>query len=245
MILQILLLLSNFTSNAYVIKYPPESKVFINENELFDREKCQTCCKIMFVSEYNPRTKQKFTPEDDRNQHTRYVMTTEFEDKNDVRKAEGNWEQTIMLRELTIGSNDKYESKNNLKYWELAPYKMFISFAIPKRVHDIRGGIKLGSRLIIWKKKEPLAASTNNQRFVYQHPYKFGKQYNQEFNYPEHISAPFYTQSDVCYELAEDYQIWTGNNDVNCGNLCKTGYQIKINTCNNENPKQDFKIVFV
>lgn len=235
MILQILLLLSNLgvlTSNAYVVKYPPESKVFVNENELFDREKCKTCCKVMFVSDYNPKTNKKFGREDD----TRYAMDIEFEDKSHVRESKGSWEQTILLRPIDMN--------NELQHWELAPYKMFISFPIPKRVHDIRGGIKVGSRLIIWKKKAPLAASTNNQRFVFQHPYRFN-QYEKKFKYPNHISAPFYTASDMCYELTYDKQVWTGNNNVNCGNLCMDGYQIKINNCDNDNDKQLFNIVFV
>ena len=228
MILQILLLLSNFTSNAYVVKYPPESKVYVNENELFDREKCKTCCKVMFVSDYNPRTNKKFGTEDD----IRYAMDIEFNDKKYVRESIGSWEQTILLRPIDMD--------NELQHWELAPYKMFISFPIPKRVHDIRGGINAGSRLIIWKKKAPLAASTNNQRFVFQHPYKFSN-----FDYPKHISAPFYTANDMCYELALDKQTWIGNNKVNCGDLCMEGYQIKINNCDNNNDKQLFDIVFV
>ena len=80
MILQILLLLSisgTLMTDAYVVKYPPESKVYVNENELFDREKCKTCCKVMFVSDYNPRTNKKFGTEDD----IRYAMDIEFNDK--------------------------------------------------------------------------------------------------------------------------------------------------------------------
>jgi galactose-inhibitable lectin light subunit len=91
-----------------------------------------------------------------------YAMDMEFEYESQVREATGDWEQTILMKPINM--------HRDLQKFELNAYKMISVFNIPKRVHDIRGGIKLGSKLIIWKKKAPLDVGTNNQRFVYHHP---------------------------------------------------------------------------
>lgn len=219
-------------TNAYTVQKLPENGVFENGNELYNRDKCTTCCRMMFVSDYNPRTKKLH---EKNSEDLRYTLELEMEDVNQVRYCATNWEQTILAKPL-------YGTVKDTQLWELAAYKMFISYPIPQRVHDIRGGIKLGSKLIIWKKKAPLAASTNNQRFVFHHPYKFSN-YNRTLEH--HISAPFYTTEDVCYELTNNFQFWTGNNDVNCGIPCREGFQIMINKCDVNNLKQKFNIVYV
>lgn len=215
---------------AYVVQRPPESGVFTTGNELYKRDKCKTCCKMAFVSDYNPNTGKVH----EKNSKDMYYALELEMDKEFIRYCESNWEQTILAKPLLI--------ENELQQFELAPYKMFISYPIPQRVHDIRGGIKIGSKLIIWKKKAPLAASTNNQRFVFNHPYSF---YGYDKTYAHHITAPFYTQQKVCYELTNTFQFWTGNNELNCGYRCREGYQVKINVCDPDNAKQKFNVIFI
>lgn len=221
------------TCDNYNVKYPAKSDVYKNKNDLFDRHKCSTCCRVMFVSDY------KF-PNDDRY----YTMDMEFEHETQVREAVGNWEQTILLKPIDID--------RDLQKFELNSYKMLNVFNIPKRVHDIRGGIKLGSKLIIWKKKPALDVGTNNQRFVYHHPYRFSH-YKEIFKYPKHFQAPFYTQSDVCYEVHTGTpQVWTGNSQTNRPKCITEDYQygydeyqIKIAACDEKNEKQQFTLVYV
>jgi galactose-inhibitable lectin light subunit len=227
----LLSLFITLTTAAYNVKYPESNNVFINGNELYDRHKCETCCRVMFVSDNDFGDGQKYT------------MDMEFEFENQVRVATSSWEQTILLKPINI--------ERSLQKFELNSYKMMTVFAIPKRTHDIRGGIKIGSRLIIWKKKAPLDVGTNNQRFVYHHPYSFSN-YKNQFKYPKHFQAPFYTADDVCYEAALDKQIWTGNNQVNRPNEITRGYeygyheyQIKLAKCEADNIKQKFSLVFV
>ena len=222
-----------FTSeyHSYQIQKSPESNIFINENELFDRNKCSTCCRVVFVSDYNFKTNQQFNNEDD----TRFAMDMEFDDKRSIRAAEGEYEQTILLRPLNYG--------NELQHFELNSYKMINMFASPKRVHDIRSGISINNKLIIWKKKAPLAASTNNQRFVYTYPYH--KSYYKDdiyIQYPNHFYAPYYLKEPVCYEVhLGGKQTWTGNKYLR---VIGDSYQIKINSCS-DNPKQIFIPIFV
>lgn len=225
---------SPFTSakNSYRIKAKPSSNIFKNDNELFDRNKCQTCCRSIIVSDFNFHTNQLFTPED---KHQRFVMDMEFDDISGIRNTESNFEQTILLRPL---------NKNNiLQLFEFYSYKMINLFFIPHRVHDIRGGIKIGNRLIIWKKKEPLAISTNNQRFVYIHPYnkKYYNSMNQIYtNFQKHFYLPFYTTENVCYEaVINEYQRWSGNKHLT---VLGNHYQIRINKCSDD-PKQIFTII--
>jgi galactose-inhibitable lectin light subunit len=228
-----------FTSkyDSYQIQNHPEANVFKDLNQLFDREKCKTCCRVSFVSNYNFDAKRGFTKDDDNRSYRRFAMDMEFDDKRSVRLAEGEYEQCILLRPLN--------KNNELQWFELNAYKMINSFPIPKRVHDIRSGIKKNNKLIIWKKKPPLNTGTNNQRFVYTYPY--GKNYyniNNDIyiNYPKHFYAPFYTTEPVCYEaVTNSYQRWTGNKMLT---VIDDNYQIQINECKDD-PKQEFIPIFI
>lgn len=214
-----------FTSayNSYQIRKSPEENIFKSENELFIRNKCKSCCKVAFVSNH------------DFNDGNYYAMDMEFDDKRSIRLAEGNYEQCILLRPLN--------PNNELQHFELNSYKMINMFASPKRVHDIRNGIVKGNKLIIWKKKEPLLVSTNNQRFVYTHPYS-KNYYNDPIyvNYPKHFYAPYYTTEPVCYEVHfGNHQRWTGNKNLN---VIGKSYQIKINGCK-DSSTQEFVPIFI
>lgn len=228
-----------FTSdvNSYLIQNSPEKDIYRNENDLFVREKCKTCCRVMFVSEYNFKRKRQFKNEDDLNGDIRFAMDMEFDDKRSIRMAEGNYEQCILARPLN--------KNNELQYFELNSYKMINMFSSPKRVHDIRSGIVVGNKLIIWVKKPALLASTNNQRFTYIYPYDntyFNKMSDTYINYKKHFTAPYYLTDDVCYEVVTDeYQRWTGNQNLK---VKGDNYQIKINKCSND-PKQLFSLVYV
>lgn len=218
-----------FTSakDSYRVQKMPSQDNFRNLNELFNRNKCSTCCRVMFVSDYNFDKGRQFTLEDDRNNDTRYVMDMEFDDISGVRAAEGNYEQTILLRPIN--------KENSLQYFELNAYKMINMFDVPGRVHDIRSGISIGNKLIIWSKKEPLLESTNNQRFVYTYPYQSSylnglpEVYKK---YQKHFHAPYYTNNDVCYEaVTNGKQTWTGNKHLT---VKGKSYQIKINECSDK-----------
>lgn len=225
-----------FTSakDSYKINARPSSSIFKNENELFIREKCNTCCRIVIVSDYNFHKKRLFNENDE---DTRFVMDMEFDDISGARNAESNYEQTILLRPLNMN--------NILQQFEFYSYKMINSFFIPQRVHDIRSGIVKGNKLIIWQKKAPLLESTNNQRFVYIHPYisSFYKNMNNIYTkYQKHFYAPFYTSEHVCYEaVTNEYQRWTGNQQLT---VLGENYQIKINSCSND-PKQFFTPIYI
>lgn len=227
---------TSFTSakNSYRIKAKPSDSIFKNKNELFLRDKCSTCCRVVMVSDYNFNKKQLFESNDE---DQRFAMDMEFDDISGTRNAETNYEQTILLRPLNMD--------NILQQFELYSYKMINSFFIPHRVHDIRSGIKKGNKLIIWQKKPPLDVSTNNQRFVYIHPYKssYYNNMNEVYtNYQKHFYAPFYTTEPVCYEaVTHNYQRWTGNKYLT---VLGENYQIQINACS-DNPKQFFTLIYV
>jgi galactose-inhibitable lectin light subunit len=230
----------NSASPKYNVKYPAEADVFYTSNELFKRDKCKTCCKVMFVSEWSP------------NDHTKYTMDMEFARLDQVREAKSDWEQTILIKPIDMN--------RKLQQFELYSYKMINPYYLPKRVHDIRSGISIGNKLIIWKKKAPLAEGTNNQRFVYHHPYRshyYQSSKNGLGDYPKHFQAPYYTKDNVCYEVeTANYQRWTGNNLQNRPTHSEVyegavydyntnEYQIKINKCDNDNVKQRWELVYV
>jgi galactose-inhibitable lectin light subunit len=117
---------------------------------------------------------------------------------------------------------------------------MIVSYVYPKRVHDIRGGANVNSRLIIWEKKDPLAPTTNNQRFNYVRDYPYMTE--KWMQYRKHFYLPFNTAMDMCYEAALDFQTWEGNKN----NKYSTDvYQIKAAKCNNSEPKQIFTLIFL
>ena len=203
-----------------------------NDNPInIEKNKCSTCCKVLFVSNFNFKTNKLFTDEDDINNHTRYSFNMEFDLIENVRKAEGNYEQAILLRPINVNKD--------LSYFELYQYKMINSFVIPKRVLDIKGGSKAGSNLIIWKKKDPLLSTTDNQRFVYHYPYDYQ---TDDKIYKKHFYLPFSTSSDLCFEVMNDkFNTWTGNKGLLYSSEV---FQIIANNCNINNPKQIFELVF-
>ncbi|KAL7719580.1 Galactose-inhibitable lectin 35 kDa subunit [Entamoeba marina] len=201
---------------------------------LYERAKCTTCCRVIFASDWNYQTGKAFTTQNDKDGHTRFVMDMEFDDVEQVRKAQGDYEQCVLLRPLNMG--------NQLQYWEFAPYKMYTSYPIPKRVHDIRSGAAVNRRLIIWKKKAPLLASTNNQRFVYVHPYSTYPTGTVYSDLPYHFYLPYYTSSRLCYEACtgDDWDYWTGNRGLTYSSAV---HQIKAAICADD-AKQKFVPVF-
>ncbi|EMD48062.1 Gal/GalNAc lectin light subunit [Entamoeba histolytica HM-3:IMSS] len=230
----------DFTSdvNSYQIQKFAESGVFSANQENYVRAKCKTCCRVIFASDYNYETQKQFTTDDDVKGTTRYVMDMEFDDKRSVRFYQGNYEQNILLRPLKMG--------NELQFFEFAPYKMYTSFAIPRRVHDIRGGAIRGATLIIWMKKAPLDPGTNNQRFVYVHPYPTSYYQNSNQNkwkdYPKHFYLPF-SNSNLCYQAkqkTDTKSTWTGNAHLKLAN----SYQIEAASCVANEPRQIFIPVF-
>ncbi|EDR24296.1 galactose-inhibitable lectin 35 kDa subunit precursor, putative [Entamoeba dispar SAW760] len=226
--------------NSYQVQRYAESGVFSANQENYVRAKCKTCCRVIFASDYNYKTKKQFTNADDVRGDTRYVMDMEFDDKRSVRYYQGQYEQNILLRPLKMG--------NELQFFEFAPYKMYTSFSIPRRVHDIRGGANRGATLIIWMKKAPLDPGTNNQRFVYVHPYKtewyleYSKT-NKWPSYSKHFYLPF-SSNNLCYQAKSEGQqrsTWTGNAHLT---TTSTSYQIEAASCVANEPRQIFIPVF-
>ncbi|EDR28143.1 galactose-inhibitable lectin 35 kDa subunit precursor, putative [Entamoeba dispar SAW760] len=231
-----------FTSalNSYQVQRYAERGVFSANQENYVRAKCKTCCRVIFASDYNYETGKKFTDADDVRGDTRYVMDMEFDNKNSLRMYQGDYEQNILLRPLKMG--------NELQFFEFAPYKMYTSFSIPRRVHDIRGGANKGATLIIWMKKAPLDPGTNNQRFVYVHPYptSFYPEYSKTNKWPsysKHFYLPF-SSNNLCYEAkkkTDGRSTWTGNAHLT---TTSTSYQIAAAMCNPSEPRQMFVPVF-
>nr|BAN39933.1 galactose-specific adhesin light subunit, putative [Entamoeba histolytica] len=247
-----------FTSdvNSYQIQQFAESGVFSANQENYVRAKCKTCCRVIFASDYNYKTEKQFTDTDDKNGDDRYVMDMEFDDKRSVRYANGGYEQNILLRPLKQG--------NELQFFEFALYRMYTSYAIPKRVHDIRAGAFEGHSLIIWSKNPPLsdAPGTKNQRFVYVHPYStdWYPEYHSKVKYnnkgrvvektlewptyKRHFYLPYRLDVDLCYQARkknEAKEKWTGNNHLNTTSI---SYQIIASKCNATEPRQVFIPVF-
>ena len=84
----------NFTSapHSYRIQNVSNINDFHSSSELFERKKCKTCCRVMIASEWNYKEKRKFTYQDDQDNHQRFVMDMEFDDKRSLRKCDGNYE---------------------------------------------------------------------------------------------------------------------------------------------------------
>ncbi|ELP94300.1 hypothetical protein EIN_130190 [Entamoeba invadens IP1] len=225
-----------FTSgDDYLVKYIPESNVFNATNEQYYRPSCTTCCRVLFASDYNYVTQSRFTTSDT---DTRYVMDMEFDKANKVRSATGDWEQNILLRPINMG--------NELQFWEFAPYKMFISFPIPRRVHDIRSGAIVGNTLIIWAKKPPLDIGTNNQRFMYVHPYDGYPTTATYSVYKQHFYIPYQNNYNyaLCYQArkaSEARSTWSGNSNLN---VLTSSYQITAQRCDANLATQFFVPIF-
>ena len=219
---------------------------FKTGTELYEREKCTTCCRVLFVSDYNIDKNRRFTAADDKAGHTRYTMDQEFDYLQNVRSATGSYEQCILVRPLTAGKTNQY--------WEFAPYMMYIAFNIPKRVHDIRSSATKNNKLIIWQKKAPLAEGTNNQRFVYIHPYrddyypedKDNKHvYTRGKGFKSHFFVPFQKSASLCYSVVADtknHQTWAGNSGYSFTDA--KARQIWAQICSNTDETQYWVPVF-
>ena len=226
--------------------YNAESDVYKAGNELYVREKCTTCCRVLFVSDYNYVTQKRFQPADDKKGDQRYTMDLEFDYIQNVRSATGSYEQCILVRPLEAGKTNQY--------WEFAPYMMYISFNLPRRVHDVRSSATKGNKLIIWKKKAPLDPGTNNQRFVYIHPYeadyypedKNNKHvYTRGKSFESHFFIPFQKAALLCYGLVTDtksLQTWAGNSGYKFATENAT--QIWAQKCSNTDQTQYWVPVF-
>lgn len=227
---------NKFTSKDYCVQTLPEKDVDIMKNELIDRQKCKTCCRVIIASDFNYEQNRAFQNGDT---DERYVLDMEFDNKDGIRKYETNYEQNILLRPL--------QQERGMQQWEFAPYKMFTSYVFPKRVHDIRGGSNVGSTLIIWQKKAPLAASTDNQRFVYIHPYPSHWYSPTDKKYFKHFYLPFHSAKDLCYEAQPKNNPRTGTTWIGMRNLVVEGpsYQIAARICDINNPRQKFVPVYV
>ncbi|KAL7719467.1 Galactose-inhibitable lectin 35 kDa subunit [Entamoeba marina] len=207
----------------YKVSYPAKDNPTEMSGILYERAKCTTCCRVIFASDWNYQTGKAFTSQNDIDGHTRYVMDMEFDDVDQVRKAKGSYEQCILLRSLNMG--------NELQYWEFAPYKMYTSYPLPKRQINYLG------------KKPPLASGTNNQRFVYVHPYSTYPSGTVYSDLPYHFYLPYYTRSRLCYEACtgNDWAYWTGNYGLT---YTDEVHQIKAAKCDANNAKQRFVPVF-
>jgi len=210
-------------------RYTGFNNWFSKPNELFDRTKCKTCCKVLFVSEYNFQTGQRFTEQDDKDGFIRYTMDIEFDDVSLLREpSAANYQQNILLRPLRPG--------HDLQYFEFGEYNMYNSYRLPKRVHDIQGGCYLDRTLIIYKNKwgDEDGNGVRNQQFTYVHNYTNLKYYDinlqKELGYYEIMSQkvswvnqPLHfflpnssTSSLLCY--GANPVAWTSRKFQNTGN---------------------------
>ena len=233
-VISILLILS--TSNAFYSSYgsynmfkfterPEDDKLYKSNTgqELFDRNKCATCCKVMFVSDYNPITKAQFTPEDDKNGHIRYTMDMEFDDKRNVRDPNNynkfydeynGYQQHVVLRPMSM--------EEPLQYFEFGEYDMYNPYLIPRRVFDIQGGVHEGRALILYMNKwgNEDGNGVKNQQFKYVHDYKklgyYDKIQQDWKNYPGHFFLPNTTKEMLCFSFED--RTWGTRVSTNTGN---------------------------
>ena len=197
--------------------------VFTKDNELFNRTKCKTCCKVMFVSDYNFQRNQRFIKEDDIDGYIRYTMDTEFDDIRSLRDPNNynnfyneynNYQQSIVLRPLDIS--------NDLQYFEFSEYNMYNPYRIPKRVFDIQGGVKEGRALIMYMNKwgNEDDNGVKNQQFKYVHDYKnlgYYDKINEDWkNYPYHFFLPNTTNLMLCFSA--EVKEWKNRVYKNTGN---------------------------
>jgi len=245
-------------------------KLYNSERELFTRSKCKTCCKVLFVSDYNFQEKRRFTAEDDKKPKTyiRYTMDMEFDDLRGVRGTQtsgpGGLEQNILLRPLQEG--------RDLQFFEFGEFNMYKCYMIPKRVHDIRGGSKTGATLIIWINKQELGLSFDNQQFVFVHNYTSLHFYDNSNKlwtpFPNHFFLPYSSSASrllcyaaavpkdkVCTDKVFERETWGGNYNLKVNWLetlgnpkqpknVDTSYQIIADKCVASDPKQIFVPVF-
>ena len=183
-------------------------------NELYNRRDCTTCCRVLFASDMNVISYQKSTPPNDKWS----VIMPEVDTHEALLSNCGGCEQALMVRPLKVSGHE-------LQYFEFAPFKMLNMFMHPTRVHDFRGAVTIGTRLIQWGKKPPLLESTNNQRFlyVYDYPdsYYTGTVYDAYKTYKKHFYTPYYTRGQVCYTVEKNddtlYSSWNHRRNIGDG----------------------------
>ena len=180
---------------ALIIAAAAGLPVIRQPNELYNRRDCTTCCRVLFASDMNVIEYKTSTPP-----NTKWsVIMPEVDRHEDLLSNCGGCEQALMVRPLKVGGHE-------LQYFEFAPFKMLNLFMHPTRVHDFRGAVTIGTRLIQWGKKPPLLESTNNQRFlyVYDYPdsYYTGTVYADIVQYKKHFNCPYYTGGKVCYQTS-------------------------------------------
>ncbi|ELP91357.1 galactose-inhibitable lectin 35 kDa subunit precursor, putative [Entamoeba invadens IP1] len=217
---------------------PPEKGSTIATNELYDRTKCTTCCRIIIASGYNYDYNRGFTEDDYVKGKGRiFTFDFEFDNVNELRSSWNPYEQAIMLRPLN--------TTRDFQFFEFSAYKMFTSFVYPRRVFDVRNFVVKGHVLIIWRKNPPLsdAPGTNNQRFVYAFPYE-NSYYIAAFEkrwvpYPRHFFLPYYLTSPYCYEGSQrgEFFDWPAESQMRNVPDC---FQIKAWPCSATEPRQIF-----
>jgi len=210
------------------VQYAETNDWFSKDNELFERAKCKTCCKVLFVSDYNFQTQRRFTKQDDIDGFIRYTMDMEFDhisglrephtyDPNGFYNEINGHQQNVLLRPL--------QDENDLQFFEFGEYNMYNSYRLPKRVHDIQGGAKAGSSLIIYMNKwgREDGNGVKNQQFTYVHNYKDLTYYDRKLqmeigyydllkrevswvNQPLHFFLPNSSTSDLLCYSADDVQ---------------------------------------
>ena len=200
--------------------------VFQKDNELFYRTKCKTCCKVMFVSDYNFQKNQRFINQDDKDGYIRYAMDVEFDDVRSLRDPKNynnfyneynNYQQSIVLRPIDVS--------NDLQYFEFSEYNMYNPYRLPKRVFDIQGGVKEGRALIMYMNKwgNEDGNGVKNQQFKYVHDYNnlgYYSKINEEWvKYPYHFFLPNTTNLMLCFsaevkEWSKKLYTNTGNKDL-------------------------------
>ncbi|EDS89289.1 galactose-inhibitable lectin 35 kda subunit precursor [Entamoeba histolytica] len=212
--------------DSYQIQQFAESGVFNANQENYVREKCKTCCRVIFASDYNYKTEKQFTDEDDKNETPRYVMDMEFDDKRSVRYPDGNYEQNVLLRPLKQG--------NELQFFEFAPYRMY-TYAPGTRnqrfvyVHPYPDS---------WYPEYHTVIKYRNSR---------GALVDKKLEWPtykRHFYLPYRLDVDLCYQAKSAADIpskWYGNRHLN---TIGDSYQITASVCNAKEPRQIFIPVF-
>jgi len=199
------------------------NQMYKGVQELFDRNKCKTCCKVIFVSDYNPITKRRFTRNDDIDGYIRFAMDMEFDDKRNVRDPTNynnfyneynGYQQHVVLRPLSIDEI--------LQHFEFSEYNMYKPYILQKRVFDIQGGVKEGRALILYMNKwgNEDGNGVKNQQFKYVHNYTQLGYYsviNEDWvKYPNHFFLPNTTNQMLCFSFED--RAWNNRVSTNTGN---------------------------
>ncbi|ELP88893.1 galactose-inhibitable lectin 35 kDa subunit precursor, putative [Entamoeba invadens IP1] len=186
--------------------------------EIIDRDKCETCCRVLFALEYDPNTGNKIP----NNSQKQYVMDVEFDTVSMIRiDINADNVQKMRVRDL--------QTARDLQYWEFASYQMFCLYSFPNRVMDILFNTKFQSPLIIWRRKAPLDPNTNNQRFTYIYDYSFMDKRHSP--YAKAFIAEYYQKVDNCNDW------WYCNeHQVNYDNYKYVGKEMCFHVLNDNAP---------